>query len=105
LNDYITGYLAALGVLLAKRRQLLSGGGYCVRVSLCRTAMWVRELGLRDETVQVRFPDSQELHAFSQSFETDWGDLRALRPALSFSDEPMQWAGSPVPLGYHSPSF
>ncbi|MBL4679566.1 MAG: CoA transferase [Pseudomonadales bacterium] len=105
LNDYVTGYLAALGVMLAKRQQLLFGGGYCVRVSLCRTAMWVRALGIRDYSVHSRVPDSAELCSFYQSFETDWGRLSALRPALSLAGKPLLWTGPPVPLGSHSASF
>lgn len=105
LNDYITGYLASLGVLLAKREQLLSGGGYLVRVSLCRTAMWVRKLGLRNGNVHARFPEGRELASFSQSFETAWGGMSALRPALSLSGESLKWLGPPYPLGHHSASF
>jgi crotonobetainyl-CoA:carnitine CoA-transferase CaiB-like acyl-CoA transferase len=45
LNDYLTGYLAAFGACAALIRRAKEGGSYWVRVSLCRTAMWIQDLG------------------------------------------------------------
>jgi CoA-transferase family III len=48
LNDYLTGYLAAFGACAALIRRAKEGGSYWVRVSLCRSAMWVQDLGRVD---------------------------------------------------------
>ncbi len=105
LNDYTTGYLGALGVVLAKRRQLNEGGAYLVRVSLCRTAMWVRSLGERSQPVEARTPDIDDFKAWCQSFDTYWGPLDALRPPISLDGTPMRWLSPPVPLGTNAPRF
>jgi len=105
LNDYTTGYLAALGVMMAKRRQVLEGGGYWVRVSLCRTAMWVQQLGCRDFPVQARMPQPAELQSWYQRFDTAWGELAALSPAIRMNGSALQWPAPPVPLGTHGASF
>jgi len=105
LNDYTTGYLAALGVMMAKRRQVLEGGGYWVRVSLCRTAMWVQQLGSRDFPVHARMPHPAELQSWYQRFDTAWGELAALSPAISMNGSALQWPAPPVPLGTHGARF
>ena len=38
--DYTTGYLAALGTMVALWRRSHEGGSYHVRASLCQTGMW-----------------------------------------------------------------
>ena len=40
LNDYISGYIGAAGVLAALRRRAKEGGSYHVRITLARAAMW-----------------------------------------------------------------
>ena len=39
--DHATGYLAALGALMALARRAREGGSYLVRVSLVQTGRWV----------------------------------------------------------------
>src|SRR5690606_6669375 len=46
LNDYLTAYLAAAGVVGALVNRQREGGAYHVDVSLTRTSMWVQELGM-----------------------------------------------------------
>ena len=38
--DYTTGFLAALGTMVALWRRSHEGGSYHVRASLCQTGMW-----------------------------------------------------------------
>lgn len=45
--DYLTGYLGAIGVLVALLRRAREGGSWQVRVSLARTGMHVQSLGAR----------------------------------------------------------
>lgn len=44
-NDYLTGYLATLGVLMALEKQGRESGAWQVDVSLCRTATWLQQQG------------------------------------------------------------
>jgi crotonobetainyl-CoA:carnitine CoA-transferase CaiB-like acyl-CoA transferase len=44
--DYLTGYLAAFGAMLALGRRVREGGSYHVQVSLCQSAMFYQRQGL-----------------------------------------------------------
>jgi crotonobetainyl-CoA:carnitine CoA-transferase CaiB-like acyl-CoA transferase len=104
VNDYITGYLAALGALVALERRARVGGSYWVRVSLARTAMWVRSLGERAQ-VRAQSLQTQELAAFSANTDSAWGPLSYLQPAVSISNSTVAWDRPPSPLGSDRPKF
>lgn len=104
VNDYITGYLAALGALVALERRARVGGSYWVRVSLARTAMWVRSLGERAQ-VRAQSLQAQELAAFSTSTDSAWGPLSYLKPAVNISNATVAWDRPPSPLGSDRPKF
>lgn len=46
-NDYMTGYLMAVGAMLALAARAQRGGSYHVHASLCQSAMWLQRHGLR----------------------------------------------------------
>ena len=100
-TDYTTGYLAALGTIVALARRAREGGSYHVRVSLSRTAMWLQGLGrtenngpgVTDETVAPAMIDS----------ETPRGKLSHLGPVLEMSETQPRWELPAVPLGTHEP--
>ncbi len=46
--DYVTGYLMALGTVVALTRRTREGGSWLVRASLARTAQWIVDFGLLD---------------------------------------------------------
>ena len=48
VNDYITGYMGAIGASAALVKRATEGGSWHVTVSLTRTAMWCGSLGLVD---------------------------------------------------------
>ncbi len=101
--DYTTGYLAALGTMVALGRRAREGGSYHVRASLCQTGMWFRRLGPTCDPSEASGPgDTGDL-----TIETDtaWGRLRFLRPAVELSETPPQWTRPPVPLGTHPPAW
>ena len=50
INDYITGYMGAIGASAALVKRATEGGSWHVTVSLTRTAMWCGSLGLVDPT-------------------------------------------------------
>jgi crotonobetainyl-CoA:carnitine CoA-transferase CaiB-like acyl-CoA transferase len=99
--DYTTGYLAALGTLVALGRRAREGGSYHVRASLCRSGMWFVSLGARCDPAQATGTgDPAELCVET---ETPFGRLRHLKPALELSETPPFWARPTVPLGSHQP--
>ena len=104
VNDYITGYLAACGVLTALERRARVGGSYWVRVSLARTAMWVRSLGER-RRVAAQPVTSKEIAAFSRHTGSAWGPLRYLAPAVELTSTRVGWDRPPSPLGTDRPRF
>lgn len=105
VNDYITGYLAALGTLVALERRARVGGSYWVRVSLARTAMWVRSLGERTGPLAVQPVTPAELSAYSSTTDSAWGPLTYLSPAVNVSNARVGWDRPPSPLGSDRPRF
>lgn len=104
VNDYTTGYLAAFGTMVALRRRAVEGGSWRVRVSLTRTAMWVRGLGLRAEAAVEPFaPD--ELAAWSIREDGGWGPVAFLRPPARMSRTPAKWLWPSVRLGSDAATF
>lgn len=106
--DYTTGYLAALGSMIALRRRALYGGSYLVRVSLSRTAMWVRGFGRADaarlDAVQPLGQD--ELAGWMIDVpDSGFGPMRRLRPAVRLSATPAGWALPVSRLGAHPPAW
>ncbi|CAN7628834.1 CoA transferase [Phenylobacterium sp. LjRoot219] len=49
VNDYLTAWLAQVGVVSALRRRAEEGGSYHVHVSLTRVALWILSLGIFDK--------------------------------------------------------
>ena len=97
--DYLTGYLAAYGAMLALGRRSREGGSYHVQVSLCQSAMFYQRQGLLEV-----FGDApgalteQELAAlYVQEDAPPYGDLLTLGPVLQMSETPCRWA-LPTPL-------
>jgi len=104
VTDYTTGYLAAFGALAALERRARVGGSYWVRVSLARTAMWIRQLGLR-RNLSARPLTEPEIAAWQDTMDTPWGPVRYLRPAVNLPAMPARWDTPPVPVGTHAASF
>jgi hypothetical protein len=99
--DFTTGYLAALGTLVALGRRAREGGSYHVRASLCRSGMWFVRLGATCDPAQATGTgDTAELCVET---DTPFGRLRHLKPALELSETPPFWARPAVPLGSHQP--
>lgn len=104
VNDYITGYLAAAGTLAALALRAEQGGSYWVRVSLARTAMWVRSLGMRART-RAKPMTAAEIGDCSAEMDSAWGPLGYLRPAVSTDALDIGWNRPPSPLGADRPTF
>ena len=54
INDFITGYVGAVGATAALLRRAAEGGSWHVTVNLTRTAMWYQSLGLVDPSLAGR---------------------------------------------------
>ncbi len=101
--DYTTGYLAALGTLVALGRRAREGGSYLVRASLTQTGMWFTRLGPTCDPARASGPgDPSEL---TIDTDTAWGRLTHLGPTVELSETPAYWARPPVPLGTHPPAW
>jgi crotonobetainyl-CoA:carnitine CoA-transferase CaiB-like acyl-CoA transferase len=100
INDYITGYLGALGAMAALIRRATEGGSWRVTVSLTRTAMWCGSLGQvdpahagSDAEHSLRGPDPYDAGS-------PLGDVHMLAPPVHFSHTPPSWPDPPlVPRG------
>ena len=100
INDYITGYLGALGASAALVKRATEGGSWHVTVNLTRTAMWCGSLGL----VNPALAGSDEEHSLREPVPCDssspLGDLHMLAPPVRFSATTPAWPTPPlVPRG------
>jgi len=103
-SDYITGYLAALGVMVALQRRADEGGSYVVKASLCRTAAWLRDLGLTG-SMPKKSISHQDVSYNLIERKTPWGTLGYLPPVAHMSETHPRWVLPPTPLGTHPPKW
>jgi len=100
--DYLTGYLAAIGAMVALRRRIIEGGSWHVSLSLARTAEWIFRmtdaLGFVAD-LPGRAPEPEELNTLMQEMDSEFGRLRFLRPVVSMSETRPGWDRPPVPPG------
>lgn len=80
IAGYLTGYLAARGVLEALLRRADKDGSWHVKASLCQTGMWLSGLGPVDESLAPGAPDM--FMDLLVETDTPFGRLRHLAPAL-----------------------
>ncbi|MFZ5670916.1 MAG: CoA transferase [Pseudomonadota bacterium] len=103
VNDYTTGYLAAFGTMVALRRRAQDGGSWRVRVSLTRTAMWVRSLGLHADAASPFTPG--ELAGWSLRETAGFGPVSFLRFPATMAATPPRWRRPSEPLGTHDAAW
>ena len=103
--DYTTGYNGAYGVLLALARRAREGGSYHVRVSLCRSGMYIYKQG------HVRYPETDmgltqaDLDAIMIETTGGHGTLRHLGPVLKLSETQPHWERPSPVLGSSQPAW
>ena len=100
--DHASGYLMAFGTSAAKARQLREGGSWHVRVSLARTAHWLRSLGRVASGFAVTAPDHQP---YLERYASGFGTLMAVRHSARLSRTPAFWSRPSVPPGTHPPAW
>jgi hypothetical protein len=107
LNDYLTGYLGAAGVMVALIRRAQEGGSYHVKVSLAKTSMWVQSLGLNDsfDPGAPRRHFAEGLNPALETRQSAYGPLEQLPPVAQFCRTRAHWALPPAPNGAHPPTW
>ncbi|CAN5216952.1 CoA transferase [soil metagenome] len=96
--DMATGFLMAFGAQTALLRQQADGGSWHVRVSLARTAQWLRSLGRVEHGFEA---PAAGFSAVMQAYPSGYGALLATRHAAQFSHTPAGWERPSVPPGTH----
>jgi len=108
INDYITGYMGAIGataaLVLVKRAT--EGGSWHVTVNLTRTAMWCGSLGL----VEPDLAGCDDEHSLREPRPYDapspLGDVHMLAPPVRFSHTQPGWTEPIlVPRGSSRPEW
>lgn len=97
--DYIGGYLAALGTILALARRAREGGSWRVRVSLAQVAHWLAGLGTIDAAGTPADPPTAELAASMTEVASPFGRVAHFKPVLELSETPGLYATPPEPFG------
>ncbi|MDH5737783.1 MAG: CoA transferase, partial [Gammaproteobacteria bacterium] len=103
--DYMTGYLAAYGTLLALARRAREGGSWHVKASLCQSGMFLQRQGRVDYTGANLDIDPEAVRQISLTSETEFGRMTHLGPVLNLSETPPKWICPTVPLGTHQPGW
>lgn len=92
MNDYITGYIGAAGILAALRRQATEGGSWHVRVNLARAAMWFQSLGhFPDIGFDASLPENRMTPPEIMKRQTPYGEVERLVPQVRLSKTPGRW--------------
>jgi crotonobetainyl-CoA:carnitine CoA-transferase CaiB-like acyl-CoA transferase len=105
VNDYMTGYLGALGVMCALARRATEGGSWQVRVSLARTAMWIMSLPCTAPDAIAAGLDALAIAPWIIEMNSAWGPMSRLGPIARMSETPPRWDIPPAPLGSDPPSW
>jgi crotonobetainyl-CoA:carnitine CoA-transferase CaiB-like acyl-CoA transferase len=91
INDYITGYLGAIGAMAALVKRTTEGGSWHVTVSLTKTAMWCGSLGLVDPALAGCDQDHSLGEPVPYDAPSPFGDVHMLAPPVRFSETPSRW--------------
>ena len=109
VNDYITSWFLELGILRALMLRAEHGGSYKVSVSLTRTALWMRSLGIFDKdyarATAGKAPGHEYLPPETFTEETPLGRYQGVAEQVSMSRTPGAYAHPLVPRGSHKPQW
>jgi crotonobetainyl-CoA:carnitine CoA-transferase CaiB-like acyl-CoA transferase len=106
INDFITGYMGALGAAAGLLKQQTEGGSWHVTVNLTRNAMWYQSLGLVDPA-DVGCDDEHTIgEPASYNADSPMGRVHMLAPPVNFSHTPARWPDPVlVPRGSSLPEW
>jgi crotonobetainyl-CoA:carnitine CoA-transferase CaiB-like acyl-CoA transferase len=73
VNDYLTSWMASIGVIAALKRRAEEGGSYRIRLSMARLAIWLLQLGVFDKQYAARIAGTEGGHEYlpPELFEAD----------------------------------
>jgi crotonobetainyl-CoA:carnitine CoA-transferase CaiB-like acyl-CoA transferase len=91
INDYITGYMGAIGATAALVKRATEGGSWHVTVNLTRTAMWCESLGLVDPDLAGCDDEHRLKEPRPYDAPSPLGDVHMLAPPVQFSETPPTW--------------
>jgi crotonobetainyl-CoA:carnitine CoA-transferase CaiB-like acyl-CoA transferase len=91
INDYITGYMGAIGAMAALAKRATDGGSWHVTVNLTRTAMWCGSLGLVDPHLAGCDADHSLREPLPYDALSPLGDVHMIAPPVRFSHTPPRW--------------
>ena len=92
LNDYISGYIGAAGIIAALRRRAKEGGTYHVRIVLARAAMWFMSLGQFDSLdFDETLPEHRMIPLRTLKARTPYGEVDRLAPQVQLSKTSGRW--------------
>ncbi|MEQ8653559.1 MAG: CoA transferase [Kiloniellales bacterium] len=98
--DHGSGYLLALGIMVALARRAEEGGSWSVRVSLARSGHWLRSLGRQNALDTADMP-REALSDLLEESQSPFGRISAISHAGRIEGAPPAWQLPPVPLGSH----
>ncbi len=91
INDYITGYMGAIGAMAALARRATEGGSWHVSVSLTRTAMWCGSLGRVDPALAGSDNGHSPRDPVPYDAPSPFGDVHMVAPPVRFSHTAPAW--------------
>jgi crotonobetainyl-CoA:carnitine CoA-transferase CaiB-like acyl-CoA transferase len=91
LNDYITGYMGAIGATAALVKRATEGGSWHVTVNLTRTAMWCGSLGYVDPAIAGTDDEHTLRDPVAYDAPSPFGDVHMLAPPVRFSQTHAAW--------------
>ncbi len=91
INDYVTGYMGAIGATAALIKRATEGGSWRVNVNLTRTAMWCESLGLVDPHIAGSDDDHRIREPLPYDAPSPLGDVHMVAPPVHFSRTPPRW--------------
>lgn len=103
--DHGAGYLMAFAAMAALLRRAQDGGAWRVRVSLARTALWLRGLGRLPDGPATPEPTPGEVAPYLEDVDSGFGRLTTVRHAARLSATPARWSRPSMPLGAHPPRW
>jgi crotonobetainyl-CoA:carnitine CoA-transferase CaiB-like acyl-CoA transferase len=109
INDFVTGWLATVGILQALKRRATEGGSYRVTVSLSRTTLWLLSLGIFDKRYAQYTAGSSDEHANIEpelfTADTPMGRYTGLTEQVVMSATPGSYAHILDPRGSSQPQW
>jgi crotonobetainyl-CoA:carnitine CoA-transferase CaiB-like acyl-CoA transferase len=91
INDYITGYMGAIGATAGLVKRATEGGSWHVTVNLTRSAMWCGSLGLVDPDLAGCDDEHRLREPLPYDAPSPLGDVHMLAPPVRFSHTPPEW--------------